>query len=356
MRFGKIRSSLIVAVGLAVLATVSGCGGNASAPTGQESTSQVTLEEKMIPSSEAGAQLYLRHKYLTSQKTVDDNHVVLFLEPFSVPTAMAFDVPGMSWMEPYAEEGYDTWALDFRGFGKSTRPAEMNEPATQNKPVIHVQDSVEDLATAVDYIKKTRGVDKIDIVGWSYGSVVAADYAGLNPNNVNRLVLTGFMNGFNEPFMADPYAVKGNPMELNPDLPAYQAVPWSMAMMHWDIEMGKNQWTLPDAMEKVGEVYTASDPAAQTSADHSVRRPMGPLVDLYYIWTNRPLYSLSKITAPTLVIRGSADFMSEPNVLKKLTGTKVKQEVVIQDATHWVLYEKNRDQLIDKTKTFLDGH
>lgn len=365
MRLKPTRGSLIVAVSLAVLATVSGCADKTDAPAKTEQTSEqaakadkVTLEEKMIPSSEPGAELYLRHKYLSSRKTadtVDKDHVTLFLEPFSVPTAKAFDITGMSWMEPYAKAGYDTWALDFRGFGRSTRPAAMNKPAPKNKPVIFDKDALKDVATAVDYLKKTRGVDKVDIVGWSYGAVVAAEYAGAEPDNVDKLVLTGFMNGFELPIMSEPYATKDDPMTLNPKLPAYQAVPWSMAMGHWHHQQGNKQWALKDAMNTVGEAYTASDPAAQKNENQAVRRPMGPLVDLYYIWTNRPIDKLSDVKAPTLVVRGTADFMSEKDVLKKFTGTKVKKEVVVQDATHWMLYEKNRDKLIDSTKDFLDG-
>ena len=55
--------------------------------------------------------------------------VALFLHLFSVPTAQAFDVPGFLWMDHLAGTGVCSFALDFRGFGQSSRPPEMSQPA-----------------------------------------------------------------------------------------------------------------------------------------------------------------------------------------------------------------------------------
>ncbi|HBI03489.1 MAG TPA: alpha/beta hydrolase, partial [Paenibacillaceae bacterium] len=50
----------------------------------------------------------------------------------------------------------------------------------------------------------------------------------------------------------------------------------------------------------------------------------------------------TKITTPTLVIRGDGDFFADPGLFNALTGVKTKKDVLINDATHWVLYEKHR--------------
>lgn len=353
MKVSRLRTPVALVAGLVALFAAAGCAGSATPSTSQKPRERVTLEEKMIP-SDPGVRIYLRHKYPARKESFGKDRVVLFLEPFSIPTARAFDVPGHSWMNAYAEDGYDTWAMDFRGFGRSTRPAAMNRPAQQNKPVVRHGEAVRDLAAAVEYIKKRRHVSKVDIVGWSYGAVVAGEYAGLHPGDVGKLVLVGFMHGFNLPIMAGPYASKQDPNKINDNLPAYQTVAWPMAMTHWHHQKGNHDWVSEGVMEKVGKVYTSSDPTSGQREDNGVRRPMGPLVDLYYIWTNRPLYDLSKVKAPTLVIRGAADFMAEKGVLRKLTGTKVKKEVVIPDATHWALYEKSSRRLTDGVKEFLE--
>lgn len=67
---------------------------------------------------------------------------------------------------------------------------------------------------------------------------------------------------------------------------------------------------------------------------------MGPLEDLYWIWNNRPLYDVSQIISPVLVIYGEDDWFAEKDMRSKLTGAKRKKEVVIPHATHWAVYEK----------------
>lgn len=81
---------------------------------------------------------------------------------------------------------------------------------------------------------------------------------------------------------------------------------------------------------------------------------MGPLVDLYYIWTARPLYDASRIQAPTLLIRGDRDAFADPTFLERLTGAPYRREVVIADATHWLIYETNHWQLFREVQNFLD--
>ncbi len=314
----------------------------------------IQLEETKVPSWDEGVQLYLRHKF-DGSKPIDKKKVVLFLEPFSVPTAKAFDVPGYSWMEEYAKKGYDTWAMDFRGFGDSTRPKEMDAPPTSNKPVVTHEEALKDLTAVVEYIKKTQKVDKVHLVGWSYGAVIAGKYAAEQPQNVDKLVLHGFMHGFELPFMTEPMETKEKPGQLNEQFPAYQVVDFAKGMHHWHMMLGNKQLVTDDAMKKVQEVFEQADPATQKQMGKTIRRPHGPLVDLYYIWKNQPLYDLGKIKSPVLIIRGNLDLFAEKEVLSKLTGTKVKKEVIIPDATHWVLYEKNRQQLLDEVDRFLSS-
>ncbi|MDO8271198.1 MAG: hypothetical protein Q7U82_04650 [Gammaproteobacteria bacterium] len=55
--------------------------------------------------------------------------VVLFIHGAGSPAEVAFDVPveGYSWMAYLAEAGYDTFAMDTTGYGRSTRPHVMND-------------------------------------------------------------------------------------------------------------------------------------------------------------------------------------------------------------------------------------
>ncbi|MGB4246741.1 MAG: hypothetical protein WBJ75_03385, partial [Pseudohongiellaceae bacterium] len=86
------------------------------------------------PSMEGSvAQIYVRERTLPSTplRSADlSGKVVLFIHGAGTPAEVAFDVPvaGYSWMAYLAEAGYDTFAMDTTGYGRSTRPYVMNDP------------------------------------------------------------------------------------------------------------------------------------------------------------------------------------------------------------------------------------
>ena len=58
------------------------------------------------------------------------NRIVLFVHKASTPSEVAFDVPyqDYSWMAFLAEAGFDVFSMDMTGYGRSTRPAAMDDP------------------------------------------------------------------------------------------------------------------------------------------------------------------------------------------------------------------------------------
>ncbi|QDX95405.1 alpha/beta fold hydrolase [Brevibacillus laterosporus] len=345
----KIKFVSKALISLACFTLLTACT-KSQEPVKQTDSATVLQEEFNVPQGQE--QLYLLHKSLSTKKEYTSDEVILFLEPFSVPTAKAFDVPQYSWMEEYASKGYDTWAMDFRGFGNSSRPKEMSAPALDNPPVIHVDDATQDLETVVKWIQTKRNVSKIHIVGWSYGGVVAGNYAISHPQDINKLVLYGYMHGFTLPMMTKPFENPKKAGQFNPSLPAYQVVDYEKGMHHWHMMIGDKKIVENNSMTAVKGVFLSSDPQSDQNKG-AVRRPFGPLEDLFSIWSNKPLYDASKISVPTLVIYGKDDLFADQGMLNKLTGTQEKKEVVIPDATHWAIYEKNRDTLMQETLKFL---
>lgn len=317
---------------------------------GEMTTSgEILLREHQIAGPEEGSQLYLRGK---QQEGIADQGVVLLLEPFGVPSAEAFDVPGFSWMDDLAERGYVVWALDVRGFGRSTRPGEMQTPPMENPPLVSSAEALTDVAVAVDHLLEMHQVEKVDLIGWSWGAVLAAMYAAEHPDQVDRLVLHGGMHGFSLPSMTGP--LEESPGVLKP-LPGYQLATWDMTHHHWMMMMGDRPLADNATMHAVEQVFLASDPTSGDRDPVSVRRPMGPLVDLYHIWSDQPIFDASLIQAPVLVIRGDSDFFAEPGLAEKFTSSPDAREVVIPDATHWVIYETGGEQLFSITAAFLAG-
>src|SRR4029077_12908691 len=74
--------------------------------------------------------------------------------------------------------------------------------------------------------------------------------------------------------------------------------------------------------------------------------PNGVFEDAFYQATGRPLWNATNIYAPTLAITGQYDTWSDPEdrevLMRDIVHAPVKQTALIPDATHFVLFEKNR--------------
>jgi len=58
------------------------------------------------------------------------DRVALFIHGAGTPAEVAFDVPyqDYSWMAYLAHAGFDVFSMDMTGYGRSARPAAMNDP------------------------------------------------------------------------------------------------------------------------------------------------------------------------------------------------------------------------------------
>ena len=159
--------------------------------------------------------LYVRERRLAGplpKATVLAGKVVLFVHGAGTPAEVAFDVPyqDFSWMAFLARAGFDVFSVDMTGYGRSTRPAQMNDPCnlardaqaqfvgsvipapcepTFTKPTATLASDWDDVGAAVDYVRGLRHVEKIDLIGWSMGGPRAGGYAANHPDNVQKMVL-----------------------------------------------------------------------------------------------------------------------------------------------------------------------
>src|SRR5437660_4587984 len=140
------------------------------------------------------------------------NRVVLFIHGAGTPAEVAFDVPyqDYSWMEYLAQAGFDTFAMDTTGYGRSTRPVAMNDPCnlsaaqqlalapggrteacapTYGQQIATIASDWNDIGAVVDYLRALRGASQVSMVSWSLGGPRAAGYAAQNPDKVGKLVL-----------------------------------------------------------------------------------------------------------------------------------------------------------------------
>jgi pimeloyl-ACP methyl ester carboxylesterase len=149
------------------------------------------------------AKLYVRERALPHvMRSGAGDKVVLFIHGAGTPAEVSFDVPhaDYSWIAFLAKAGYDVFSLDLTGYGRSTRPPQMNDrcnlSAEQQKTfkiecaqaypgaLTHIESDWHDITAAVDYIAKLRSITRVNLIGWSQGGPRAGGWAALNPERV----------------------------------------------------------------------------------------------------------------------------------------------------------------------------
>ena len=123
---------------------------------------QIATEEFMVPAKDAGIELFLRNKRPEGLAAFTPGRTLLMVHGATYPAHTAFDLPlgGLSWMDYIAGRGFDVWCLDLRGYGRSTRPPEMAQPAGANPPIVRGETAVADIAAAAAFIRQRRNLPR----------------------------------------------------------------------------------------------------------------------------------------------------------------------------------------------------
>ena len=308
-----------------------------------------------------GIKIYVREKYLSTADPKKIGKAVLFVHGATYPCD-SFDVnlPGYSWMDYAADHGYVAYGIDIRGYGRSTRPAVMDEDPQKNKPIVRYTEAMKDVDDAVTFIQRRAGVEKVKLVGWSWGTVITGAYTGQHPDKVERLVLYAPVYCHQVPAWTKNLADPDHPDQIKPNLGAYRLISEEDAKVRWGRQIvpeDKTEWREERVFKSWITDIMQTDPARSQYTPEKFRAPNGVLVDVFYTFTERPVYDASKITVPTLIIRGNDDPTStEPDakgLLAKIQ-SPVKRYVSVANSTHFLSLEKPYMQLFREVQTFLD--
>jgi pimeloyl-ACP methyl ester carboxylesterase len=261
------------------------------------------------------------------------------------------------------KRGYVVWMGDYRNYGYSTREKTMDEPAAKNQPVTRSYQALRDIEAMVNHIKRTRDVQKVTLIGWSWGAMMAGYYASLHSEDVHKLVLYAPLYNFNDHTNLGPGSAlqnKRKPYEFNFALGAYRLASEAANTGRWNGEIpleNKDEYRDAAVPAAFWSECMATDPSSNTRNPPSLRAPNGVLEDSFYQATGRPLWNASSIYVPTLLIAGAYDTWSFPEdregLMRDLVHAPAKQSVLIPDATHFVLFEKNRLQFFEEILKFL---
>lgn len=261
-----------------------------------------------------------------------------------------------------AAEGFDTFAVDVTGYGRSTRPNTMNDPCNLSDDdrqalgmkmqpcepsyrmrVTTIASHWADIDRAVDYIRELRQVSKVSLIAWSSGGPRAGGYAAQNPDKIDRLV-----------FLAPTYTrslPSDRPLELFKG-PAMRAQLHTRDSENWDRQVGCPDQYDPTLKQIIWSEALRSDPVGSTWGSGTMRSPN----TIRWGW-NKQIVAQSD--TPTLVIVGEYD---EDRFVVR--GKDLFEDIVSQDkvlvelacASHMAQFESNRLLLFDASLQWLrDG-
>ncbi len=299
--------------------------------------------------------LFVREKVPASILNAPDGKapagkVVLMVHGGYSPATLAFDVAyrNYSWMEYLAKRGYDVFAMDMTGYGKSGHPM-MDDPCNLDPKqqsllvpknlaatcapkypfeLVSSDSESADIDRVVDYIRTLRGVDKIALIGWSGGGIRTGTYVGRHPEKVEKLVI----------FASSNYSRK-NPSQ-RPDVLPKPGAP--MTMQTRDVGIGK-RWLgtskcpasiEPGMPDLIWNLNVELDPVGATWGTGGLRAPSRT----YWGWNGE---GAAKVKVPTLIMVGEQDDLTRSNnELFDDLGTDRKAFVGIACATHFMVWEQ----------------
>lgn len=280
------------------------------------------------------------------------DRIVLFVHGAGTPAEVSFDVPfqDYSWMHYLARAGFDVFAMDVTGYGRSTRPAPMNDPCNLSREqqasfvpsllaapctpsyphqLTTIASDWNDIGAVVDHLRALRHVERVSMISWSLGGPRAGGFAAQHPEKVRSLVL-----------LAPAYnraAVAEAPSQLPRDGAAMSSQSKAEFTANWDRQVGCPDQYDPAASESVWSEMIASDPVGATWGP-GVRR--APLVTSWG-WTTA---AVSKMQMPTLMVSGVHDKQVPIERVKDLyadLGAPHKVFIDLACSSHNAMWEKN---------------
>ena len=300
------------------------------------------------------AQIYVRERVgagVALRGAAAPDRVVLFVHGAGTPAEVAFDTPigDHSWMAYLAQAGYDVFSLDTTGYGRSTRPAPMNDPCNLAeaqqaqfipslipgpcKPsypgqLTSLASDWHDVDAVVDHIRKLRGVAKVSLVAWSLGGPRAGGYAAQHPEKVHRMVL--FAPAYNRTAAAAPPALP------NPGV-AFNTQSRNEFIANWDRQVGCAAQYEPAVRDAVWAEMLASDPVGATWGTGVRRAPSTTT----WGWNAA---AIGGTNIPTLIIAGVHDKQVPPDRVRVAfddLGAADKVLVDLACSSHNAMWERN---------------
>ncbi len=205
-----------------------------------------------------------------------------------------------------ANQGFRVWRLDITGYGESEKP--------EDGFLVDSDYAAKDIHAATDYILQHENTDKLNLLGWSWGTITASRFAVKHPERLNKLIL----------FAPIIYGLDYPPQQTD-----YEPFSATVAKSYFEGH----------------EIDPAVEAAylAQTAQFDGAGSPGGGRRDLFQS-KDTQLIPFEDIQTPTLFIAGDADFYL-PHAQQDLTlllqhAPAGSRKTLIPGAGHALFLEK----------------
>lgn len=300
-RTGKIRI-IVLAVCIIAAVLLPGCtGGNVK---------NISYEYREYPLERNGVDLHL--DCLKTDGSAGSKSILLIHGVTYSSGEFDIDYEDYSLVRALARDGYLVWTLDIAGYGQSG--------TVEDGFMVDSDYAAEDISAAVNKIVEITGQDKIDVLGWSWGTVTVSRFAAQHDEHINKLVLYApILCGVGEVDVTE----------------AFHHNDWEHAAGDFQLD-AKGDYDLTVADPVVIEVFCSN--CWRYDKDES---PNGGRRDIC-VSPSEKLIDLTKITVPTLVICGDADPYLNMDLVRQTpqqlpSGSEL---VVIEGGSHVVYIEK----------------
>jgi proline-specific peptidase len=230
--------------------------------------------------------------------------------------------------------------LDPRGTGDSSRPDDAAAYA------------LDDYVADLEELREHLGLERMQLLGFSHGAVVALSYAIAHPDRLERMVVAGGSARFG------PDQLEA----IEAGVAARSEEPWfekARAALDLELEGNASDEELRQAMADMLPVYfhRYDERAERYAAEVEGDLPNG---DAMRLWEHEIFRTfdlrdrLPSISAPALVITGDDDFVTGPTcaseVAALIPGSKL---VILPECGHMLWVEQGR-RFVSEVTAFLD--
>ena len=301
--------------------------------------------------------------------------VVLFVHGGTAPAVAVYDLPfeDYSWAEFLARAGFDVFMMDLTGYGFSPRP-EMDDPCNANpdqqefiipNPLSSEcsasypynlntrQSEWDEMNSVVDYILALRGVERVNLIGWSAGGPRIGGYAALYPEKVDKLYFYAGSGSRTE--SSDPPAqvpADGFPMNLQTHD--------RLMDERWEANVGCSDQVNYNIRPVVWNTIMRFDTLGSTWGNppwNPISSPTGGVMRTRtatsWGWNAE---TEAMVKAPSLLIAGEFDMSAGRIYLYEDLGSDSKVFIEVACASHFLVWENQHNVLLETSKEwFLHG-